>query len=103
MAEFDITKSAAPVSPVKAAATRMQQIKQEQDAKLEKLEATLSALTEQERKEYFFKNTDKDSVELVNILSARVDAMRDPEKRKEFFLAHPELEIRYSFANFIKE
>lgn len=34
-------------------------------------------------------------------LCQQVEAITDPAKRKAFFLSHPELEARYSFANFI--
>ncbi len=88
---------------VNAQMTRMQQIKADQDAKLADLEQKLSAMEADERKYFFFHKSDPESVELVNILSSRVDAIRDPAKRKAFFLAHPELEVRYSFINFVKE
>lgn len=38
----------------------------------------------------------------LDALCREVDAITDPAKRKAFFLAHPELEVRYSHANFIK-
>jgi hypothetical protein len=81
--------------------TRMQALKQEQDAKLQELEDQLSQLTAEERNHFFFHKNDQASVELVNLLSSRVDAIRDAGKRKAFFLAHPELEVRYSFINFV--
>jgi hypothetical protein len=65
------------------------------------LESILSALPAGERKLYFFKRKDAESLKLVNLLSCKVDAIRDPAARRQFFLAHPELEVRYSAANFI--
>ena len=79
----------------------MQERKAAEDALLVELENKLSALDRESRKAYFFENKDADSLALVNLLSSRVDAIRDPAKRKQFFLAHPELEVRYSFKNFI--
>ena len=45
---------------------------------------------------------DADTLKLVTLLSQRVDCIRNAADRKKFFLAHPELEVRYSFANFIE-
>ena len=93
------TDTVAKANPVQ---TRMQAIKQAQDEKLAALETKLAALEPEERKLFFFHKTDAESVELVNLLSSRVDAIRDPVKRKAFFMAHPELEVRYSFVNFVE-
>jgi hypothetical protein len=86
--------------------TKMQAIKAEQDAKIAAHETAMAALEQSEGKEarkyFFFNNKDKDAVETVNLLSSRVDAIRDPAKRKAFFMAHPELEVRYSFINFVE-
>lgn len=71
-----------------------------EDALLSDLESKLAALTAVERKQYFFGKNDADSVKLVNLLSSRVDAIRNPAERKAFFMAHPELEVRYSWKNF---
>ena len=91
-----------PVAPVAPAVTRAQQIKAEQDAKLAELEAKLAALEPDDRKHFFYHKNDVATVELVNLLSSRVDALqKDPGKRKAFFMAHPELEVRYSFKNFV--
>jgi len=78
----------------------LQALKAANDTLLAAFEAKLSALTPDERRNYFFKNKDAESVNLVNLLSARVDAIRNPADRKAFFMAHPELEIRYSASNF---
>lgn len=91
-----------PTPVASAPLTPMQVLKQAQDDKLAALETTLSQLSDEERKYFFFHKNDKASVELVNLLSSRVDAIQDPAKRKAFFLAHPELEVRYSAVNFIK-
>ena len=85
-----------------AVLTPAQKMKADNDALLAELDAELSQLTAEARKEYFFVNKDDRAVKLVNLLSARVDSIRDPARRKEFFLAHPELEVRYSAANFKK-
>jgi hypothetical protein len=85
-----------------AVLTPAQKIKADNDALLAELDAELAQLTPEARKEYFFVNRDARAVKLVNLLSSRVDAICDPAKRKEFFLSHPELEVRYSAANFTK-
>ena len=81
--------------------TPLQQRKAAEDALLAELETKLAALEPEARKAYFFENKDADSLNLVNLLSSRVDAIRQPADRKAFFIAHPELEVRYSFKNFI--
>lgn len=81
--------------------TPLQERKIAEDTLLSELENTLAALDPHARKHYFFENTDDSSVKLVGLLSSRVDAIRNPADRKAFFLAHPELEVRYSFKNFI--
>jgi hypothetical protein len=80
--------------------TPLQQRKSAEDALLSELELKLSALDPDARKAYFFENNDAEELNLVNLLSSRVDAIRKPSDRKAFFLAHPELEVRYSFKNF---
>lgn len=82
--------------------TPAQEIQAANDAKLAELEATLSALPADERALYFFGKKDAETLRLVNLLSQKVDAIRNPADRKAFFLAHPELEVRYSAKNFIK-
>jgi len=82
--------------------TRMQQIKDAQDAKIQAHETEMEKLEKEERKYFFFHKNDSETLEIVNLLSSRVDAIRDQSKRKAFFLAHPELEVRYSFANFVE-
>ena len=59
-------------------------------------------LRSDERAAYFFENKSAEDLKLVNLLSQRVDAIRNPADRKAFFLAHPELEVRYSAKNFTK-
>ena len=81
--------------------TPLQQRKAAEDALLAELETKLAALDPEARAGYFFENKDADSLNLVNLLSSRVDAIRKPADRKAFFMAHPELEVRYSFKNFI--
>jgi hypothetical protein len=88
--------TSAPVPKKTAAQLR----KEAEDTLLADLETKLSALTPEQRKNYFFENKDADSLKLVNLLSARVDCIRDAGERKKYFLAHPELEVRYSAANF---
>jgi hypothetical protein len=65
-------------------------------------EASVGVLTPAERKEYFHKNKTPEAVRALNILCNQADAKRGAE-RKAFFLAHPELEIRYSAGNFIPQ
>ena len=64
------------------------------------LDELLSALSPEDRRLHFFENKDAVSLELVNLLSQKVDAIKSPADRKAFFLAHPELEVRYSAKNF---
>ena len=85
-----------------AALTPAQKTKADNDALLAELEAELSALSAEARKEYFFVNKDARAMNLVNLLSQRVDSIRNSIDRKAFFMAHPELEVRYSAANFTK-
>ena len=87
---------------IKNQLTPLQQLKAANDALLAELESELSALTPEDRQAYFFNRKDADSVRLVNLLSARVDSIRNAADRKAFFLAHPELEVRYSASNFKK-
>ena len=82
--------------------TPAQQLKAANDALLAELESELSVLSPEDRQAYFFDRKDADSIRLVNLLSARVDCIRNPADRKAFFLAHPELEVRYSASNFKK-
>lgn len=81
--------------------TPLQERKAAEDALLSELETKLAQLSTDDRKSFFFENKDAESLKLVNLLSSRVDAIRNPADRKAFFLAHPELEVRYSFKNFI--
>ena len=87
----------APTTPKPAAA---QELKAANDELLAQLESTLAALPPDERKHFFFNHKDAAALKLVNLLSARVDCIRDPAARKAFFIAHPELEVRYSANNF---
>ena len=82
--------------------TPAQETKAANDALLDELETRLAALAEDERRLYFFENKTAEDLKLVNLLSQRVDAIRNPADRKAFFLAHPELEVRYSAKNFTK-
>jgi hypothetical protein len=66
------------------------------------LETKLAPLDAAARKDYFHKNKTADDVKALNALCAKVDSIRVPAERKAFFLAHPELEIRYSANNFVK-
>lgn len=77
------------------------QIQQANAALLAELETTLAALSPEDRRLYFFQRKSPSDLKLVNLLSSQVDAIRDPRDRRKFFLAHPELEVRYSHANFI--
>lgn len=96
-----------PDNPTNTALTRMQQIKAEQEAKIQAHESAMTELESTEggkekRKYHFFNNKEPAAVELVNLLTSRVDSIREPAKRKAFFMAHPELEVRFSFVNFIE-
>jgi|GEM_PF-6860130 len=82
--------------------TPAQAIQAANQEKLAALEEVLSGLLPEERRAYFFMHKDADSLNLVNLLSAQVDAIRNPADRKQFFMAHPELEVRYSANNFKK-
>ena len=82
--------------------TQAQAVKSANDALLADLETKLAALESDERAAYFFENKSDEDLKLVNLLSQRVDAIRNPADRKAFFLAHPELEVRYSAKNFTK-
>ena len=64
------------------------------------LESKLSALDPVARKNYFYKNTTADDVKALNLLCRQVDSLAGAN-RKSFFLAHPELEVRYSAGNFV--
>lgn len=98
MADTDKTPTPTPA----AASTPAQAIKAANDALIAGHETKMTALKPEERAAYFFNNKDADSLKLVNLLSQAVDAIRNPADRKAFFLAHPELEVRYSFRNFLK-
>lgn len=87
-------KSNAPLDP---RAAKLKELSEFMDA----YEAKVGALPPAERKAYFLKNKSADDARALNVLCNKVDAMRGPD-RKAFFLAHPELEIRYSAANFIQ-
>jgi len=82
--------------------TPAQEIKAANDVLLAELETKLAELTAEERRLYFFENKTAEDLKLVNLLSQRVDAIRIPADRKAFFMAHPELEVRYSAKNFTK-
>jgi len=82
--------------------TPAQERKAANDVKLAELEELLSALSPEDRRLHFFENKDAASLELVNLLSQKVDGIKNSADRKAFFLAHPELEVRYSAKNFIK-
>lgn len=60
----------------------------------------LDALTKEQRKAYFFTKKDKESLALLESLCAEVESIKDATKKREFFLNHPELEVRYSAVNF---
>jgi len=88
-------KPTAPVAPLDARAAKLKELADFMDA----YEAKLAALSPADRKAYFFKNKSADDVRALNVFCNKADALRGPD-RKAFFLAHPELEIRYSAANF---
>ena len=64
-------------------------------------EANVASLDDKARADYFHKNKTPEDAKTLNALCAKVESLRGND-RKDFFLAHPELEVRYSAGNFVK-
>lgn len=85
------------------------QIAQQHATLLSEHETKMTGLTPERRKMFFLETEDgskkfpgKDELLIINLLTAEVDKLKgNPAKRREYFLAHPELLVRFSAANFV--